>query len=124
VFRATVFPAARHGGPGSCAAGLPNAIRLAVGKTAMPYRSLVRTLLSRTTLSLPPPTAIPIPMKPASGVLIGTRARPLPVTVLRTIDARRWGACASFAYVFGRMPAPLRSHTESRMTTSLAFVPE
>ena len=67
---------------------------------------------------------MPIPMKPASGVLIGTRARPLFVTVLRTIVADRCGACASFAYEFGTIPAPLRSHFESRMTSSLAFVPE
>jgi hypothetical protein len=39
------------------------------------------------TFTLPPATAIPIPTKPASAVWIGTRARPLRVTVLPTIVA-------------------------------------
>jgi len=67
---------------------------------------------------------MPMPMNPASGVVIGTRARPLLLTTLRTIVARVCGACASFAYELGTMPAPFRSQTESRIVTSLAFVPE
>ena len=51
------------------------------------------------------------------------RARPVFVTVLLTIVARAWGGCLA-AYVFGTIPAPLRSQTESRITTPVALVPE
>src|SRR5947208_8733401 len=76
------------------------------------------------TLSLPPAIPIPIPTKPASAVTIGTRARPLPVTTFRTIVDPASGGNASLPYELGRIPAPLRSQTESRMTTPLEFVPE
>jgi hypothetical protein len=74
--------------------------------------------------SLPPAMATPIPMKPASAVRIGTRARPLFVIRFFRIVVLACGGSASFAYVFGTIPAPLRSQTESRMTTPVAFVPE
>ena len=62
--------------------------------------------------------------KPASGVRIGTRARPLFVTVFPTIVVFACGGSASFAYVLGTMPAPLLSQRESRITTPVALVPE
>ena len=117
------LPRGRHGGPGSGTFGL-KVTKRAVGKTAIPYRSLPVTRLSWSEFSLPPAMPIPTPTKPARAVRIGTRARPLPVIVLPKISVLPCGGSASFAYVFGTIPAPLRSQTESRMTTPVAFVPE
>ena len=86
TLRTVLFPRGRHGGPGS-GPGL-NETKRAVGKTAIPYRSLRVTRLSLIAFSFPPATAMPMPKKPASAVWIGTRARPLAITVLPTIVVR------------------------------------
>src|SRR5262249_32375390 len=93
TFPETRFPRGRQGGPGSVAFGA-NVTYRAVGKPAIPYRSLAVTRLPRTAFSLPPAMPMPTPMNPASAVWIGTRARPLPVTVLPTIVALASGGSA------------------------------